>query len=343
MTSPLVSIITPTYNHQKYLGACIGSVLAQSYPQWELLIMDDESTDRTPEIARSFADDRIRYHRQPHRGIHGLADTYNDALQRAQGDLIAILEGDDFWPSNKLQTLVPQFERPDIVLAYGLARIVRSDGTQMGETVPSRRALRTLSPAELHNGPIGSAVRPMLLPDPGMFTYPCTLLIRRRSLEALGGFLTVADRHAVDWATCLSLALAGSFAFVPQIMGFWRRHTASVNSSLQLENHVREDYRYVRAFAESHRQMLGLSEQELHGIDRAWDRFWSSLWRMQGRHFLLQRDWRAARGRFLRTLTRPDTGRGRLGSVLGILASLLHTNIECVWRLRGRLSLDDAA
>lgn len=341
MRTSLVSIITPTYNHERYIAQCIQSVLAQSYPRWELLIMDDESPDRTPEIVRSFADNRIRYHMQLHRGIHGLADTYNDALRLARGDLIAILEGDDFWPPDKLATLVPAFNRPDVVLAYGLARIVRSDGTPTADTVPSRKALRTLSPAHLHNDPVGTAVRPMLLPDPGVFTYPCTLLLRRAALEALGGFLSVADRHAVDWATCLHLAMAGTFAFVPEVMGFWRRHAASVNSSLRLEDHLREDYRYLRAFVIAHREKLGLTPKDLKRMEQAWERFWSPLWRMQGRYFLLRGDWTEARHRFRRTLRSPDTVKGRLASLAGMLASFAHLDIEWMWRLRDKPTLID--
>lgn len=341
MSEPLVSIVSPTYNHEKFLRTCIDSVLTQSYSRWELLVMDDESTDGTEAIARTFSDERIRYHRQPHRGIHGLADTYNDALGLAHGELIAILEGDDFWPPDKLTTLVPSFNHPDVVLAYGLARIVRSDGTPTAETVPSRRTLRTLSPAQLHNDPVGSAVRPMLIPDPGVFTYPCTLLIRRAALEALDGFLSVADRHAVDWATCLHLAMAGRFAFVPEIMGFWRRHAASVNSSLRLEEHLREDYRYLRAFALAHRETLGLSSRELAEMDLTWNRFWSPLWRMQGRYFLLRRDWTGARNRFRRTLRSPDTLKGRVASLAGMLASLAHRDIEWIWRLRDKPTLID--
>jgi glycosyltransferase involved in cell wall biosynthesis len=341
MTEPLVSIITPTYNHERYIATCISSVLAQSYGRWELLVVDDGSSDRTGEVARSFGDGRIRYRRQVHRGIHGLADTYNDALREARGDLIAILEGDDFWPPDKLETLIPQFDAPDVVFAYGLAQIARSDGTGTGETIPSRRALRRLSPGQLGNDPVGSAVRPMLLPDPGFFTYPCTLVLRRSALAALGGFLTVGDRHAVDWATCIHLALLGRFAFVPRVMGFWRRHGGAVNSSLRLEAHLREDFRFLRAFALAHQDRLGLTANDLAAMDRAWERFWSPLWRRQGRYFLLRREWEAARDRFRQALRSPDSVKGKLGSLVGVVASLAHRDIEWLWRLRNKSTLGE--
>jgi len=55
MKTPLVSIITPTYNHEKYIGECIESVLSQTFPDWEQIIIDDASTDRTPEIIEQYA------------------------------------------------------------------------------------------------------------------------------------------------------------------------------------------------------------------------------------------------------------------------------------------------
>jgi len=101
-TGKLVSIITPTYNHAEFIGACIESVLAQTYPYWEMIIIDDGSTDDTGEVVARYEDDRIRYIRQPNMGVERLTETYNKALSLARGEYIAILEGDDYWPDYKL-------------------------------------------------------------------------------------------------------------------------------------------------------------------------------------------------------------------------------------------------
>src|SRR4051812_29758132 len=103
---PLVSVITPTYNHEKFISACIESVMAQTYTKWEQIIIDDGSTDGTAEIIRSYRDPRINYVHQPNQGIEQLAISYNRALEVATGELIGILEGDDTWPDNKLERLV---------------------------------------------------------------------------------------------------------------------------------------------------------------------------------------------------------------------------------------------
>lgn len=97
-----MSIITPTYNHGGYIRQCIESVLVQTFTGWEQIIIDDGSTDETPQIVSGFKDDRIRYFRQNHQGIWKLGETYAKALALARGDFIAIFEGDDFWPFDKL-------------------------------------------------------------------------------------------------------------------------------------------------------------------------------------------------------------------------------------------------
>ena len=85
MENILVSIITPTYNHEKFIGKCIESVLAQSYPHWEQIIVDDGSNDGTEEIVASYNDERIKYIKQENKGIWRLKETYNKALKNSNG------------------------------------------------------------------------------------------------------------------------------------------------------------------------------------------------------------------------------------------------------------------
>lgn len=95
LSTPLVSIITPTYNHEKYITECIRSAISQTYQNWEMIIIDDGSTDRTQTLIKSFSDNRIKYIYQEHLGAYQLGLTYNKALNQTKGKFIAILEGDD--------------------------------------------------------------------------------------------------------------------------------------------------------------------------------------------------------------------------------------------------------
>lgn len=100
--SGLVSIIMPSYNTEKYIKASIESVLAQSYPFWELIIVDDCSTDNTDEIVHQYlADNRIRYFRNSTNS--GAAVSRNRALQEARGKWVAFLDSDDLWEPSKLE------------------------------------------------------------------------------------------------------------------------------------------------------------------------------------------------------------------------------------------------
>ena len=100
---PLVSVIMPAYNAEKYIGEAVASVRAQTYENWELLILDDGSADRTAEIAERCAqqDARIRVLRNPEN--MGVARTRNRGFDLAQGEWIALLDSDDRWREQKLE------------------------------------------------------------------------------------------------------------------------------------------------------------------------------------------------------------------------------------------------
>ena len=97
----LVSIIMPTYNCGRFIGETIRSVLEQTYNYWELIIVDDNSTDNTDAVVSSFADERIRYYHNEHNS--GAAVTRNRALREAHGRWIAFLDSDDLWLPKKLE------------------------------------------------------------------------------------------------------------------------------------------------------------------------------------------------------------------------------------------------
>ena len=115
--NPLVSVILPVYNGERYLAEAIESVLAQTYRPVELIAVDDGSTDGTAEIAKSYSD--VRYLHQPNQG-NGRAR--NAGLKAAQGDLIALLDADDLWLENKLHTQVEHLrQHPE--LGYVVCRM----------------------------------------------------------------------------------------------------------------------------------------------------------------------------------------------------------------------------
>lgn len=101
MIDGLVSIIMPSWNTGRFIGESIQSVLNQTYRNWELIIVDDCSTDNTDEVVASFQDERIRYFHNEHNS--GAALTRNYALREVRGEWIAFLDSDDLWEPEKLE------------------------------------------------------------------------------------------------------------------------------------------------------------------------------------------------------------------------------------------------
>lgn len=116
MVDGLVSIIMPSWNTGKFIGESIQSVLNQTYKNWELIIVDDCSTDNTDEIVASFNDERIRYFRNEKNS--GAALTRNRAIREARGEWIAFLDSDDLWMPQKLEYQIKFMQKNDLVFSY---------------------------------------------------------------------------------------------------------------------------------------------------------------------------------------------------------------------------------
>ena len=109
--SPVVSVIIPTYNRAHLIGRAIRSVLDQTYQDWELIVVDDASTDDIPGIVKGFTDGRVKYIR--HDENKGAAAARNTGIQAARGAYIAFLDSDDEWLPEKLERQVQAFESSD--------------------------------------------------------------------------------------------------------------------------------------------------------------------------------------------------------------------------------------
>ena len=115
--SELVSIIMPSFNTAKYIEESINSVLAQTYTNWELIIVDDCSTDNTDEIVQPFlSDDRIKYFKNEKNS--GAAVSRNRALREAKGKWIAFLDSDDLWLPEKLERQIAFMKKHDYKFSY---------------------------------------------------------------------------------------------------------------------------------------------------------------------------------------------------------------------------------
>lgn len=325
---PLVSIITPTYNHEKFIGQCIESVLAQSYPHWEQIVIDDGSADKTGEIAVQYKDERIKYIRQDNIGIWRLGETYNKALNISQGEFIAILEGDDFWSPDKLEKQIPAFNRQEVVLSWGKVAITNS----RGETI-------YIGPGNLRwfkNRKREEVLRKLLLSN---FIPACTAMCRKDALLSIGGFRQPKGMPTVDYPTWLELSLLGELVPVDTILGFWRRHegqaSATFSKQMMLGNKECILAFWDRLPETIKESLSGLNTKQLSKICQhhiAAENF------AQGRTKLFQRDWAEARNSLRQALAQGSFSI-KTEAMLGIICSYLRLDLEWTAALMGRPQL----
>lgn len=129
MEEQLVSIVTPMYNGAKYVALTIESVLAQTYPHWEMLIVNDGSKDNGPEIVQEYVakDSRIRLIHQPNGGS---ASARNNGIRQAQGRYLCLLDSDDVWEPYFLESQLALLKQKQCLLVYGSHKRINEAGEE---------------------------------------------------------------------------------------------------------------------------------------------------------------------------------------------------------------------
>lgn len=194
---PLVSVITIFLNEEKFIEEAIASVFAQTYTQWELLLVDDGSTDESTRIAQNYAaghSGRIRYLEHDKHENRGMSATRNLGIRQARGEYIAFLDADDVWLPLKLEQQVRLMEKhPGAAMLYGrtqlwfswtaenpfrsLFALKQNDPDPL--TIPGRKYDRLIEPPSqllLH------------LQDRNIYPTSCSVLVRRPVFEEVGFF-----------------------------------------------------------------------------------------------------------------------------------------------------------
>ena len=124
------SVIVPVYGVEKYIAATLQSVLEQTYQDFELLIIDDESPDRSIEICQAFTDSRIKIIQQKNRGLSGARNT---GIRHAQGEYLAFIDGDDLWLPEKLEKHLKHLEKsPGVGVSFSRSALIDEAGNPQG-------------------------------------------------------------------------------------------------------------------------------------------------------------------------------------------------------------------
>lgn len=272
--TPLVSVVMAAYNAGPYLSLAAGSALAQTMPDLELLILDDGSTDDTPQTAQALlaSDRRVRYHRHEN---SGQCATKNRGIALARAEYVAFLDADDTWRAEKLERQLELFDgMPDVGVGYGFLERIDADGEPLPwEPVPPRRGLVTEELLLRNFVPFSSSI------------------VRRRLLQRYGGFDPALDM-GIDYDLWLRLSMQCEFDFVPDIVGQYRVWTG------QMSRKVRQRYQAAIAIMQRFLAHNG-SRVRPEAIAEAWAHTYVG----RGNNMLwAERDWAGAWADFVRAL-----------------------------------------
>ncbi len=234
-----VSVIMPTYNRSRLIGKAIESVICQTYSDWELIIVDDGSTDQTEEMVQKYVqtDRRIRYLKQQNTGC---ASARNRALAESVGKYIAFIDDDDVYLPDKLELQVKFLdENPETGFVYSDTELVDSQGKHLRNVpeVPQKSFLELI---------MGFAVPPV------------AILMRRECFEKVGGFCTEL-RSTDDYDMWLRIAKEFPIAYFPSRVAqyVWHDGNLTLNQRKTTANLM---FIYKRLMRQ------GLSQEERHQV-----------------------------------------------------------------------------
>jgi glycosyltransferase involved in cell wall biosynthesis len=215
---PLVSVIIPVYNGEKYIVETIRSVQHQIFWDFEIIVVDDASSDQTVATVQAIQEPRLRIIAGGHKGVSAAR---NQGIAASQGEFIAFLDADDLWAPDKLRLQVEAFQNnPEAGLGYSwfylwnfAVQNTTDDKTLICPSAEGSQAFRTL----LEENVVGTG---------------SNIFVRRAVVESVGNFNETLT-HGEDWEFCFRVALAWGVSLIPQPLVYYRQHQASSCSSLE--------------------------------------------------------------------------------------------------------------
>jgi len=280
---PLVSVVIPAHDAAQTLAATLDSVLAQTYPRIEIIVVDDGSRDATPAVLARHAP-RVRAVRQAH---GGLAAARNAGLAAARGAFIALLDADDLCEPERIGAQVALMtRRPDVVLSASDFSCFDDTGVlaeRFARRYYSRLARAASGPAAFFDESVTIAIGRWLAPPAGdvdmqvlvgdvqrhlalgNFMHPPTVMFRRELVERIGGF-DCAIANCCDWEWLVRAARTGRLAFIDRPLLRYRRSASQMSGPLHKPQLYADILSNLRRFA---RDDPGLAQWGGHAYRRA--------------------------------------------------------------------------
>jgi glycosyltransferase involved in cell wall biosynthesis len=260
----LVSVVIIFFNEERFLAEAVASVYAQTYRDWELLLVDDGSSDRSAEIARACVERdpaRVRYLQHPGHGNRGASAARNLGVHEARGDWIAFLDGDDIWLPQRLErTVALALAHPHADMVYGKTEYWHSwqdTGSPLLDYLQPHyfRANRTIRPPDL-------LVRYLSL----QAAYPCmgSLLVRRMTYTAVGGFDESFRGLVDDLVFFAKICLRHTVYVSDECWDRYRQHAESDTALAEAQGRSRSMQRAYLSWLAKYIEEEGVQNERLH-------------------------------------------------------------------------------
>lgn len=243
-----ISVVIPAYNYGRFLGAAIESVVTQTYPASEIIVVDNGSTDNTREVVAAFGD-AVKYFHQENAGVSAAR---NRGSRESTGDLIAFLDADDFWEKTCLERSVSKFEDKGIGLVHwGLREFDSATGTTIRFYL---------------EGAEGDVADKLLLWEEPTIAGHGAVIVTRAAFNAAGGFDTLAE-PSEDWDFCYRVTRLFKVAFVPEPLVNYRSHEAAAHRNIGAMERGMLRF-YEKAFATDDESVLKLRRRAYGNFHR---------------------------------------------------------------------------
>jgi len=206
---PLISVIIPTFNHRKYLGKAIDSIIKQKYQKFEIIVIDNNSTDGTDLLVKKYIDSRITHLKINNNGV--IAASRNMGIKSAKGEWIAFLDSDDWWTSDKLQKCVERINDKVDLIYHPLKIVYSSTNLRDGRLKKSWQLRSPVTIDLLLNGnPIANS----------------SVLVRKSILTKINGLKENFELITVeDYDTWIRASrVTENFLYLPYFLGYYLVH-----------------------------------------------------------------------------------------------------------------------
>lgn len=211
---PVISVIIPTFNAEATIFSAVESVLAQSFDDFEIIVIDDGSTDRTRLILTEMKDPRLQVIHFPNKGV---AESRNRGIQRARGEYISFLDADDLWTPDKLKD---QYEalssHPEAAVAYSWVNYIDSNNKLL------HSGWRTQGNGDVYE----------VLFERNFIENGSNILVRKQAVDVVGGF-DATTTPSEDWDFYLRLAEKFEFVCVPKVQILYRVMPGSLSTRIK--------------------------------------------------------------------------------------------------------------